>query len=89
MDAALSKGNQTFISEENDLLIFFREYKSHNTLCIFNLNKEKIIWSKPDNLSFKNSLSSGIKIKDNHIEFSKFAFMIIQGFKGDLGNYNN
>jgi|TARA_B100000035_G_scaffold298931_1_gene293125 alpha-glucosidase len=86
MDAALSKGNQTFISEENDLLIFFREYKSHNTLCIFNLNKEKIIWSKPDNLPVKNSLSSGIKIKDNHIEFSKFAFMIIQGFKGDLEN---
>ena len=73
----LVKGNQVFIHDEKNILVFLREYKSSQALCIFNLNDKKHIINTTSEIKALQDLSFNAELNKNQIELNKFGFMII------------
>ena len=73
----LVKGNQVFIHDEKNILVFLREYKSSQALCIFNLNDKKHIINTKSEIKPLKDLSFNVELNKNQIELNKFGFMII------------
>ena len=77
LDHALSQGNQSFLGNDDRVLIFTRDYLQMRTLCLFNLTDSS--YSISINLDFVDhkTIFSNADLKKNHIELNKFGFMII------------
>ena len=73
----LVKGNQVFIHDEKNILVFLREYKSSQALCVFNLNDKKHIINTTSEIKPLEDLSFNAELNKNQIELNKFGFMII------------
>ena len=84
LNLALNEGDQTFLSDEDDLLIFSREHEKSKTLCVFNLNEET--YKMNINFQFETSdiTSSNINIAQNQIELKENGFIIISNIKREI-----
>jgi alpha-glucosidase len=76
----LSKGDQIFIHEKDNILIFKRNFKNSRTSCVFNLNNKRCIYKN----IFKDmdiKISNNAEIEKNQIILNNYGFMILEDKK--------
>tara|TARA_B100001173_G_scaffold64261_2_gene54211 strand:- start:1465 stop:3099 length:1635 start_codon:yes stop_codon:yes gene_type:complete len=81
LDSALTEGNQMFLSDKNNILVFLRECKDSKTLCIFNLGPLQHAIKRFFNYDDNEVISSEVKLTKNEIEINKYGFMIISNIQ--------
>ena len=74
---ALQEGNQNFIGNDDDLLIFTREFGEQVVLCVFNLGKKSFVLRRNFNFVADNVLSLNINLKKDYIEIEKYGLVIV------------
>tara|TARA_Y100000768_G_scaffold118543_1_gene87540 strand:+ start:13935 stop:15572 length:1638 start_codon:yes stop_codon:yes gene_type:complete len=74
---ALQEGNQNFIGNDDDLLIFTREFGEQVVLCVFNLGKKSFVLRRNFNFVADNVLSLNINLKKDCIEIEKYGLVIV------------
>ena len=76
-NVTLQEGNQYFIDNDEDLLIFTREFQGVITLCIFNLGEVSFMLKTNFNFDKDNVLSLNIHLREDSIEIEKNGLMIM------------
>ena len=74
---ALQEGNQNFIGNDDDLLIFTREFGEQVVFCVFNLGKKSFVLRRNFNFVADNVLSLNINLKKDYIEIEKYGLVIV------------
>ena len=86
-NVALSEGDQSFLSNDSDLLIFVRRHKKSKTLCVFNLNMETYKINISFDFTMDQLMYSGVNIAKNQIELSHNSFIIISDVTAEIKNF--
>ena len=76
-NVTLQEGNQYFIDNDEDLLIFTREFQGVITLCIFNLGEVSFMLKTNFNFDKDNVLSLNIHLREDSIEIEKNGLIIM------------
>ena len=80
INKTLSKGDQIFIHEKDNILIFTRNFKSSKTSCVFNLNNKRCIYKNIfEDMDIK--ISNNAEIEKNQIILNNYGFMILEDKK--------
>ena len=74
---SLRKGNQSFVGNDDNLLVFLREFEQEKVICLFNMSENSITLKGELELNSKDVFSFNTGLKKDSVTLDEFGLILI------------